>query len=322
LALEIGIVGLRGSGKTTLFNALTGAGVEAQTYLGGAPKPNVGVAPVVDDRLPRVASVVGSARTTPAAIRVVDIPGSDAALMGGLRQVDALVAVLDAFNTSSDPQVDLETVKLELLVADRDHVERRLERVSRQAKSGDAALRRDVAELQQLLAHLEAGNTLEAYGESLLPELQPLTTKTLLPVANGPSGIDCKLEAELAELDPAEAASFREGPSALEEVVRRVFDELATISFFTANEREARAWNLRSGVTALQAAAAIHTDMAQGFIRCEVVHWSDLVESGSRAEAARRGLQRLEGKDYPVEDGDLLSIRFSPPAPRGRSSSS
>ncbi len=312
MTLEIGIVGLPGSGKTTLFTALTGARVEARTYVGGAPKPNVGMAPVVDDRLPQIARAVGSAKITPAAIRVVDIPGSEAALLGGLRQVDALLGVLDGFSSGTVPQSDLETLRLELLIADRDHVERRLERARTQAKSGDPALRAELAELERVLAHVEAGGALAEYEAALPSELEPLTTKPLLLIENGENGIDCKLEAELGELDATEAAGFRDGPSALENIVRRVFAELAMLTFFTANEKEARSWTLRSGETALQAAAAVHTDMARGFIRCEVVRWSDLVQSGSRAEAARRGLQRLEGKDYLVADGDVLTIRFSP----------
>src|SRR5207237_209630 len=128
---------------------------------------------------------------------------------------------------------------------------------------------------------------------------------------NGPGGTDLKLEAELAELGEAEAAAFREGLSALEEVVRSLKEALDLISFFTAGDNETRAWSLRSGQTALEAAATIHSDIARGFIRCEVVRWNDLVEAGSHAEAARRGLQRLEGKTYVVEDGDVLNIRFN-----------
>jgi ribosome-binding ATPase len=130
---------------------------------------------------------------------------------------------------------------------------------------------------------------------------------------NGPEGIDLKLESELAELPDEEATAFREGASALEETVRRLFAALDLVSFFTAGEKETRAWTLRRGLTALDAAAAVHSDLAHGFIRAEVIRWDDLVECGSHAEAARRGLQRLEGKAYVVEDGDVLNIRFSPP---------
>jgi ribosome-binding ATPase YchF (GTP1/OBG family) len=128
---------------------------------------------------------------------------------------------------------------------------------------------------------------------------------------NGPAGIDLKLEAELLDLPEEEAAPFREGPSALEEVVRRLFEVLGLLTFFTAADKEARGWTLRHGQTAVEAAETIHSDMARGFIRCEVVRWDDLVECGSYAEAARRGLQRLEGKTYEVEDGDVLTIRFN-----------
>jgi ribosome-binding ATPase YchF (GTP1/OBG family) len=131
-------------------------------------------------------------------------------------------------------------------------------------------------------------------------------------VVNGPDGIDAKLEGELAELSEEEAAAFRDGAtSALNEVVHRLFATLDLISFFTASDKEARAWTLRRGQTAFDAAAAIHTDIARGFIRCEVIRWNDLVEAGSHAEAARRGLQRLEGKTYEVQDGDVLNIRFN-----------
>jgi ribosome-binding ATPase len=306
VALQVGIVGLPRSGKTTLFNALTRAGAG-----GDYGKEHVGMAPIADERLDRVAAVVGSRKVTPAAVRVVDVPGTGPALLGNLRPADAMLAVVDGFSPNADPERDLETLELELLVADRDHVERRLERVRKQAKSGDPGLRAEVDELERLLAHLEGGATLKGYPGDLPPELEPLTTKPLLSVVNGADGLDLKLEAELAELDEAEAAEFREGVSALEEVVRRVFAALDLLSFFTAADNEARAWTLRSGETALDAAASIHSDMARGFIRCEVIRWDDLVASGSHSEAARRGLQRLEGKSYVVQDGDVLNVRFN-----------
>jgi len=146
----------------------------------------------------------------------------------------------------------------------------------------------------------------------LPPELEPLTTKPLISIENGPGGIDLKLETELAELGDEEAATFRDGgESALGEVVRRLSDSLDLISFFTAGDKETRAWTLRRGRTALEAAETIHSDIARGFIRCEVIRWDDLVKAGSHSEAARRGLQRLEGKTYEVQDGDVLNIRFN-----------
>ena len=305
--MEVGIVGLPGSGKTTLFTALTGGGAHA-----GGGRPNVGMAPIEDPRLEQVASVIGSPKATQAAVRVLDTAGTSAAQLGTLRRADALLAVLDGFSAGADTASDLTSLELELVVADRDHVERRLERVRKEAKSGEAALKEEVGRLEAALELLEEGRPLRDLPGELPAELEPLTTKPLVVVENGPGGIDAKLEAELAELAPEDAQEFREGPSALNEVVRRLFEALDLIVFFTANENEARAWTLRRGQTALEAAASVHTDMAHGFVRCEVIRWNELVECGSRAEAARRGVQRLEGKAYVVEDGDVLNIRFTP----------
>jgi ribosome-binding ATPase len=248
---------------------------------------------------------------TPAAIRVVEVRGTGPELLGNLRQVDALLVVLDGFSGTRVPVDDLETLRLELLVADRDHVERRFERVAKQAKSGDLRLKQEVTELERVLAHVEGGGSLADCPEDLPAELEPLTTKPLLAVENGAGGIDLKLEAELADLPAEEAAAFRERASALEEVVRRLSEELGLISFFTAGDKETRAWTLRRGQNALEAAATVHSDLARGFIRCEVIRWDDLAEAGSHAEAARRGLQRLEGKTYVVQDGDVLNVRFN-----------
>ena len=303
MALEVGIVGLASSGKSMLFEALTGARASGE----------VGMAAIPDTRLQQLAEVVKARKVTPAAVRVVEVRGTGPALLGNLRQVDALLVVLDGFSGTRVPADDLETLKLELLVADRDHVERRLERVAKQAKSGDAKLKKEVDQLDALLAHLDAGHTLADWTEELPPELDPLTTKPLIAIENGPNGIDLKLEAELAELPPEEAAEFRgeDAASALGEVVRRLAETLDLITFFTAGEKETRAWTLRRGQSAIDAAATIHTDIARGFIRCEVIRWDDLVKAGSHTEAARQGLQRLETKTYVVEDGDVLNIRFN-----------
>jgi ribosome-binding ATPase YchF (GTP1/OBG family) len=304
--LDVGLVGLPGSGKSALFKALTGVDPAAGEY----GKPHVGMASIPDERLARIGSIVGSAEATPAALRLTDPPGLSPAVLGELRQAGALLAVTRSFGPDVDRTRDEETLKLELVVADRDHVERRLERVRTQAKSGDPQLRQEVAKLEQILAHLEKGGSLADHGGPLPPELEPLTTKPLVWVVNGEGGIDVALEAELADLPEEEAAAFREGPSALETALTALFEQAGVITFFTGNEKETRAWTLRAGSTALDAAASIHTDMARGFIRCEVIAYADLVEAGSRAEAAKRGVQRLEGKTYVVADGDLLNVRF------------
>jgi ribosome-binding ATPase YchF (GTP1/OBG family) len=306
MALEVGIVGPAGSGKTSLFTALT------RTGGGEYGKTNVGMAPIADERLDALAQVVSARKITPATIRVQDVPGAGEAQLGNLRQVDALLVVLAGFGAGADPAGDLETFELELLVADRDHVERRLERVEKQAKSGDAKLRAEAEELKKVLAHVDAGGALSDYAGTLPPELEPLTTKPMIAVENGPGGIDLKLEAELAELPDEEAAAFRDGgESALDDIAGRLRDALDLITFFTAGEKETRAWTLRNGQTALDAADSIHSDIARGFIRSEVVDWQDLVEAGSHAEVAKQGKQRLEGKTYVVRDGDVLNIRFN-----------
>jgi len=310
MALLVGIVGLPNSGKTTLFNALTHAGAQVSAYADVAGKPNLGMAVIADDRLDRLAEVIGSKKTTPAAIRIVDVAGR-AEIPGELRQSDALLAVLDGFSDEADPGADLETLRLELIVADREHVDRRLDRVRKEAKSGDRAKLQEAELTERLLAHLDEGHPLSDWVGELPLELEPLTTKALIPLENGPNGIDCALEMELSELSDEEAAEFRSGPSALDDVVVRLKEALGLITFFTIGDTEARSWTLRHGQSALDAAESIHTDIARGFIRAEVIRWDDLLECGTHAEAARRGLQRLEGKTYVVEDGDVVNVRFN-----------
>src|SRR5438045_2263053 len=192
MALSVGIVGLPNSGKTTLFKALTRTGVSVPG------KENVGMAAIPDERLEPVAAVERAKKVTPASLRVIDVPGTGAQLLGNLRQVDALLVVLDAWSGMRNPDDDLATLRLELLIADRDHVEKRRERVAKQAKSGDPQLRAEVASLEAVLAHLEAERPLSEWPGELPAELEPLTTKPLIEVRNGAGGLDAQLEAAAA----------------------------------------------------------------------------------------------------------------------------
>jgi ribosome-binding ATPase YchF (GTP1/OBG family) len=305
VALQVGIVGLPNAGKTSLFRALTGAETTG--------RDNVGMAAVPDDRLRQLAETVGAKKVTPAAVRVVDVQGTGAELLGNLRQVDLMLAVLDGWSGTRDPQSDREELTFELLAADRDLVQRRLERLTKQAKSGDAKLRAEVANLEKLAAHLENLQAVSELGAEveIPPELELLTIKPMMEIVNGPGGTDLKLEAELAQLSDEEAAAFREGESALAAVVRGLVETLDLITFFTAGDKETRAWTLQKSETALDAAETIHSDIARGFIRAEVIRWDDLVAAGSHADARRQGLERVEGKTYEVQDGDVLNVRFN-----------
>ena len=199
MALRVGIVGLPNAGKTTLFNALTHAGAQVTAYAEVTQKPNLGMAVIADDRLERLAGVVGSKKVTPAAIRVVDVPGR-AEIPGELRQADALLAVLDGFSEDADPAADLETLRLELIVADREHVDRRLERVRKEAKSGDRAKRQEAELTERLLAHLDEGQPLSEWTGELPGGARAADDEAAHPARERPGGIDCALEMELAEL--------------------------------------------------------------------------------------------------------------------------
>ena len=306
MALEVGIVGPPGSGKTSLFTALT------QAAGGEYGKTNVGIAPIADERLAALAGVVHARKVTPATIRVQDVPGAGEAQLGNLRQVDALLVVLRGFGPDPDPEGDLETFGLELLVADRDHVERRLERVTKQAKSGDAKLRAEVEELgararprrrRRLARRLPgraAAGARAAHDEAAARGRQRAGRHRL------------KLEAELAELPDEEAAAFRDGAtSALDEVVAPVA-RCARPDHVLHGRREGDAGldapngephstpRRRSTPTSRAASSA--------------ARWSTgrISSSAGRTPRSRSaGKQRLEGKTYVVRDGDVLNIRFN-----------
>ena len=360
--MRIGIVGLPNAGKSSLFNALTRAGAPAANYPFTTVEPNVAVVPLPDERLERVAGTVGAEPVVFETIAFHDIAGLVRGAHAGeglgnrflanIRETDAILHVVRAHDDPQvvhpegrvDPAADLETVETELIYADLEQAERRLERVSRQAKSLEPALVAEEAWLRELIEALRQGRPARAVppppeAPEAMRMLQPLTAKPVLYVANVEEGaageppsavaeraaaggaaavaLSARLESELAELEEAEAAAMRaelELPrSGLERVIRAAFALLELIAFFTADEgREARAHAVRRSTTAWEAAGKVHTDMQRGFVRAEVVPWDELVEAGGYAGARERGVLRLEGRDYAVRDGDVVTFRFTP----------
>ncbi len=359
--MRVGIVGLPNVGKSTVFNSLTRAGAEAQNYPFTTIDPNLGVAVVPDERLVALAGVMGSKRVVPATVDFVDIAGlvrgASAGeglgnqFLGHIRECDAIAHVVRCFEDENvvhvhagvDPEGDIETIDTELLLADLASVERRLERIARAAKSGDAKLEVEAAELERLRDQLSDGNPARVYPatETLAETMSTLiTAKPTLYVANvdeesvaegnryssqvekhssreGAEAvrISAKLEAEVVELPEYEAEEYLAmlgvETTGFEEFVRAAYRLLGLVTFFTAAEKEGRAWTVHDGSTVRQAAGRIHTDMEQGFIAAEVGDWQDLVATGSWARAREEAKVRLEGRDYVVRDGDTVLVRFN-----------
>jgi GTP-binding protein YchF len=359
--MKVGIVGMPNAGKSSLFNALTRAGAEAANYPFTTIEPNVAVVPVQDERLERVAETVGASELVHDTIDFHDIAGLVAGahkgeglgnqFLANIRETDALVHVVRAHHDQNvihpegrvDPLADIDTIETELIYADLEQAERRVDRVVRQARGGDRAAVAEERWLRELIAALQAGRPARTVpvptdAPDALRNLHPLTAKPVLFVANVDEGSDAvppeieehareggavavavssRLEAELSELDDEDAAAMRAdlgvAESGLHRVVRGAFELLDLLAFFTAGEaKPAQSWHLRRGLTAWHAAGEIHSDIQKGFVRAEVIGWDALVDAGGYAGARDRGTLRLEGRDYAMRDGDVLTVKFTP----------
>jgi ribosome-binding ATPase len=359
--MKIGIVGMPNAGKSSLFSALTGVAAEAANYPFTTIEPNVAVVPVVDERLNAVAEIVRSSKVVPDTIAFHDIAGLVAGahkgeglgnqFLANIRETDAIVHVVRVHEDPNvvhpegrvDPLADIETIETELVYADLEQAERRLERVSKTAKSGDRRAIVEARWLEEVIAALQQGKPARtvpppADAPDALTLLGPLTAKPVLFVANLEEGahevpaaieeharaqgaaavaVSARLEAELAELEPDEAAAMRAdlglSESGLDRVVRGAFSLLDLVAFFTAGEdKPAQSWHLRRGLSVWHAAGMIHSDIQRGFVRAEVIGWDQLVDAGGYAGARERGTLRLEGRDYQVADGDVITVKFTP----------
>jgi GTP-binding protein YchF len=361
MALRVGIVGLPNVGKSTLFNALTASGIAAENYPFCTIEPNSGVVAVPDARLAALDAIVHSARVVPATVEFTDIAGLVRGASRGeglgnqflahIRETAAIAHVVRCFEDENvihvdgapDPARDVETIETELALADLDTLQRRLERIQRQAKSGAKEAKEELALLEPLLAHVSAGRPARSF--PLAEEQQPffralflLTAKPVLYVANvdepslaagnphvkqleeraaaegaGVVRVCAQVEAELAELAEDERREYLAelglAEPGLHRLIRAAYELLDLITYFTAGEKEVRAWTIRRGTRAPQAAGEIHTDFERTFIRAEVIGFDDYVECGGEAGARARGLLRVEGKEYEVRDGDVMHFR-------------
>ncbi|HEX3511197.1 MAG TPA: redox-regulated ATPase YchF [Solirubrobacteraceae bacterium] len=361
MSTRIGIVGMPNAGKSSLFNALTRAGAEAANYPFTTIEPNVAVVPVRDERLEQVASTVGASEIVWDTIDFHDIAGLVAGAHAGeglgnrflanIRETDAILHVVRAHGDASvvhpegsvDPLRDIETIETELVLADLEQAERRVERVARQARGGERAAIAEERWLREVIAELQAGRPARGVpvpedAPAAARELGTLTAKPVLFVANVDEGseevpaavaehaaaqgaravaISSRIESELSELDDEDAAAMRSelgvSESSLARVVREAFELLALIAFFTAGEaKPAQSWHLHSGLSAWHAAGEIHSDIQQGFVRAEVIGWRELVDAGGYAGARERGTLRVEGRDYVMADGEVITIKFTP----------
>ena len=353
MALSIGIVGLPNVGKSTLFTALTKNQVDAANYPFATIEPNVGIVPVPDARLDELAKIVNPQRVLPAAVEFVDIAGlvkgaSEGAGLGNqflanIRETDAIAEVVRFFEDENvihvdgavNPSSDVETIKLELVLADMATAEKaipRIEKESRREKALEAKLA-TVKRMAEWLAQGHRASRMEMTAEERehLRDLHLLTMKPMLYVANvdehqvgadlteiegvKPIPICAKVEADLSELDPEEAKEYLESiglaEPGLNTLIREAYRLLGLQSYFTAGEKEVRAWTVPIGAKAPQAAGVIHTDFERGFIKAEVISFDDYVKFGGEKGAREAGRMRLEGKEYVMADGDVVHFKFN-----------
>ena len=361
--MKLGIVGLPNVGKSTLFNAITNAGAESANYPFCTIDPNVGMVAVPDYRLDKLTEMYNPKKTTPAVIEFVDIAGLVKGaskgeglgnkFLGNIRMTDAIVHVVRCFDDtnvihvegSTDPLRDIDTIDLELVMADLEMEDRRIDKAKKAAKA-DKKFLQEAADFEGLRAWLDSGKSARSYEEvdiaAEYPDCELLSLKPIIYAANldedgfadpervayykqveeraaaeGAQVIPvcAKLEAEIAELEADEKAMFLEDlgitESGLDRLVKASYTLLGLISYLTSGEDECRAWTIKRGTKAPQAAGKIHSDFERGFIRAEVVSYEDLMACGTMAAVREKGLMRSEGKEYVVQDGDIILFRFN-----------
>jgi len=353
MSFSLGIVGLPNVGKSTLFNALTNLSVEAANYPFATIEPNVGVVPVPDERIATLAKLEKSEKLIPTTIEFHDIAGlvkgaSQGEGLGNqflshIREVDAIVEVVRFFEDPNvihvagkiEPQSDIETVETELILADLQLVEKKLDNLKRSAKGGqtEEVTKAGLAQkYYDALAAGQAGRTVKLTDEEKKHdhEFPLLTNKPVLYVANvkgassspissipqiSPIALDCQLEAEISQLPAEERGAYLKelglAESGLDKLVKAAYQQLGLITFFTAGPKETRAWTCKRGSLAPQAAGVIHTDFEKGFIKAEIINWEVLLTAGGYAQARDQGLLRQEGKEYAIADGDVVHFRFN-----------